>query len=182
MWKELVEHLSKPEAIGLYLAGLALGFWKGVLPAISAWATKKFLKGDPGPQTPKAEPTPVATEPVHAQLSEVAKAMSEWTLDEARRRVRQLQAEVDSLQETNRRKQYDVDDTSRDNVRTSRALAQANIEIERLQEELELARNSAAASELRARRATMELVEYKREVSGGHSPTNVTPLRPKPIR
>lgn len=159
------------KAIGGSLGMAALAFWKVVLPQLSAWATRKFIKSDPGPVAPMPLP-PAPTLEMVEELRKVAKTMAEWSLDEARRRVRELEDDLIRYQHRIRQLELDLEDVSRDNVATSRALAGANIRIEELTRQ-------AQAADGRAKWATEELRSNKLEATSGHSNTAITPMLPK---
>lgn len=123
-----------------------------------------------GPVAPMAPaPAPAA---LPAELAEVVRAMGEWSLSEARARVRELEALERRLRGEIDKLRADLEDANGDNVRLSRAVASANLALEH-------ATHDRDAAEARARSIADELRQLKVELSSGyHGSAAVTPLRP----
>lgn len=123
--------------------------------------------------TPPSEPSPpTRVEPTHEEMeeltgrvkvleAEVRVARTEWTLSEARARVRELEAQLNEL--------------ALDHARTGAALSREREQRTRLESEMETLRQRLTAAEERAREAVKEQLDLRREVSA-----SLTTGRPAP--
>lgn len=120
------------------------------------------------PSAPPAQATPDAeadleelTGRVKVLEAEVRVARTEWTLAEARARVRELEAQLNEL--------------ALDHARTGAALSREREHRARLESEMETLRQRLTAAEERAREAVKEQLALRREVSA-----SLTTGRPAP--
>jgi hypothetical protein len=126
-----------------------------------------------GPVAPMAPPPAApAAAPLPPELAEVVRVVGEWTLADARQRVRSLEALEKRLRAEIDQMRVDLEEATADNVRLSRAVATANLSLER-------AIHDRDAAEARARAISDEMRRLKIEMSSGHhGSAAVTPLRP----
>lgn len=129
-----------------------------------AHAEKYTPPSEPAPPTrvePKQEEMEELTGRVKVLEAEVRVARTEWTLAEARARVRELEAQLNEL--------------ALDHARTGAALSREREHRARLESEMETLRQRLTAAEERAREAVKEQLALRREVS-----SSLTTGRPAP--
>jgi len=158
--------LGGGEAIGATVGTFAAAVVAVVWPIVRAVRKQRKLDMDLAdrPSVSALPALPAATDRL-VQL-EVQVRMSEWTLEQARARVKQAEQTVKDL--------------GADLARTAQALVGERYARERAEEALAAAKRALEASDRRGSAMADELTELKRQIEGGHSGLMgiITPLRP----